>query len=115
MGKAVTIRTPEHESLHKYAMLGYAMHLFGLVSIIGFLVGLVICWVKRDDAAGTVYESHFSWQNRSFWWFLLWFVLSMIPTLLTAFIIPFFVIAQAWFGYRMIKGWIRLNDDRLIS
>jgi len=28
--------------------------------------------------------------------------------------VPFFVIAQIWFAYRMIKGWLRLNDGRPI-
>src|SRR5690606_31461053 len=51
------------ESLRKYAMLGYALHLLGLVSIIGFVVGLIVAYVKRDDARGTVYESHFRWQT----------------------------------------------------
>jgi uncharacterized membrane protein len=106
--------TARDESLRKYAMLGYALHLLGLVSIIGFVVGLIVAYVKRDDARGTVYESHFRWQTRSFWWALLWFALLMIPTLLTIGFVPFFVIAQVWFAYRMIKGWLRLNDGRAV-
>lgn len=115
MNDVITVRSAEHESLRKYAMLGYAMHLFGLISIIGFIVGLIITWIKREDAAGTVYLSHFAWQSRSFWWFVLWFLLLMIPTMLTVGFIPFFLIAQVWFGYRMIKGWMRLNQDRQIG
>lgn len=49
------------ESLRNYAMLGYAMHLLGLVSIIGFVVGLILAYIKGEDARGTVYESHFVW------------------------------------------------------
>lgn len=115
MNDVITVRSAEHESLRKYAMLGYAMHLFGLISIIGFIVGLIIAWIKREDAAGTIYVSHFAWQSRSFWWFVLWFLLLMIPTVLTVGFIPFFLIAQIWFGYRMIKGWMRLNQDRVIG
>ncbi|MCM5570620.1 hypothetical protein M6I34_08875 [Burkholderiaceae bacterium FT117] len=115
MNRAVTVRSAEEESLRKYAMLGYAMHLFGLVSIVGFVVGLIVAWIKRDDAAGTVYYSHFAWQSRSFWWFLLWFVLLLVPTLITVGFVPFFVLAQIWFAYRMIKGWMRLNDDREVA
>lgn len=102
------------ESLRKYAMLGYAMHLLGLVSIIGFVVGLILAYIKREDARGTLYESHFAWQTRSFWWFALWFVLLLVPTVLTIGLVPFFVIAQVWLAYRMIKGWMRLNDGRAI-
>ncbi len=110
----VVVTTPSEESLRKYAMLSYAMHLLGLITVIGFIVGLILAYIKREDAHGTIYESHFAWQMRSFWWGLLWFVLLMIPTALTLFLVPFFVIAQIWFAYRMIKGWLRLNDGRAV-
>ena len=29
-------------------------------------------YVKRDDVVGTMYESHFRWQIRTFWFVLLW-------------------------------------------
>ena len=45
---------------------------------------------------------------------LLWFALLLIPTVLTIGFVPFFVIAQVWFAYRMIKGWLRLNDGRAV-
>ncbi len=32
------------------------------------IVAIVINYIKREDAAGTLYESHFAWQIRSFWW-----------------------------------------------
>jgi len=114
MNSVVELDSARLESLRKYAMLGYAMHLLGLVSIIGFVVGLILAYLEREDARGTFYESHFAWQTRSFWWFLLWFVLLLVPTVLTIGFVPFFVIAQVWFAYRMIKGWLRLNDGRAI-
>lgn len=114
MDSAVDLNAAREESLRKYAMLGYAMHLLGLISIIGFVVGLIIAYIKREDARGTVYESHFRWQTRSFWWALLWFVLLLVPTMLTIGFVPFLVLAQIWFAYRMIKGWMRLNDGRAI-
>ena len=114
MGDTIIIRSDADESLRKYAMLGYAMHLFGLISVIGFVVGLILAYIKREDARGTFYESHFVWQTRSFWWGLLWFALLLIPTVLTIGFVPFFVIAQVWFAYRMIKGWLRLNDGRAV-
>lgn len=110
----VIIDSAREESLKKYAMLGYAMHLLGLISLIGFVIGLILAYIKRSDAVGTVYESHFAWQTRSFWWFVLWFILLLVPTALTIGFVPFFVIAQVWFAYRMIKGWLRLNDGRSI-
>jgi uncharacterized membrane protein len=109
------ILSPQQDSLRKYALFGYVMHLLGLVSIIGFVIGLIITWIKREDAVGTIYLSHFNWQSRSFWWFVFWFVLLWIPTLLTAFLVPFFILAQVWLAYRLIKGLMRLNQGREIA
>lgn len=103
---ASAIRSDADESLRKYAMLGYAMHLFGLISVIGFLWLLIPRVHQARGRARHVDQSHFVWQTRSFWWGLLWFALLLIPTLLTIGFVPFFVIAQVWFAYRMIKGWL---------
>ena len=116
-GRDVVIDTidPRDHSLRGYAMFAYAMHLLGLFTVVGFIVGLIIAYIKRDDARGTIYESHFRWQTRSFWWFVLWFVLLLVPTLLTIGFVPFFVVAQVWFAYRMIKGWLRVVDRRAVG
>ena len=59
------------------AALVYGLFLFSLVTH-GFsaLVGVVIAYVKRGDARGTVYESHYSNAITVFWvsvfvWFLI--------------------------------------------
>ena len=74
------------------------------------IVGLIINYVKKEDAAGTLYESHFDWQIRTFWWGLLWSVLGFI--LIFAFglgLIVWFV-AGIWAIYRVVKGWLKWND-----
>jgi uncharacterized membrane protein len=80
---------------------------FGLTAI----VGVVINYVKKDDVVGTVFESHFNWQIRTFWWGLLWSVLGFI--LLIAFGLGFIVwfVAWVWAVYRVVKGWLKLNDN----
>ena len=42
---------------------------YALGFFIGFtwLVGVIIAYVKRDEATGTWLASHFSWQIRTFW------------------------------------------------
>jgi uncharacterized membrane protein len=80
---------------------------FGLTAI----VGVVINYVKRDEAVGTVYESHFTWQIRTFWWGLLWAVVGVI---LAVFLVGFAVmfVAWVWAIYRVVKGWLKLNDNQ---
>ncbi|MEG2301185.1 MAG: hypothetical protein RSC03_11995, partial [Acinetobacter sp.] len=45
------------------------------------IVALVINYVKLDSVRGTIFESHFRWQIRTFWWYLIWTLLAFIPFL----------------------------------
>jgi uncharacterized membrane protein len=61
--------------------------------------------------AGTVLESHFRWQMRTFWFGLLWAVLGVI----LAFVIVGFVVLLVnaiWIIYRIAKGWLNLNENK---
>ena len=75
------------------------------------LVGLIINYVKRDDARGTVYESHFNWQIRSFWWGLLWFVVGCVLVIVGVGLIILFA-AWVWMIYRVVKGWLKLIEGK---
>lgn len=89
----------------------YALYAASLVFGVTCLVAIVINYVKRDDVAGTWLESHFRWQIRTFWFSLLWGLIGLATT----FIIVGFGILFAdliWYIYRIVKGWIRLNDGK---
>jgi uncharacterized membrane protein len=75
---------------------------------------VVIDYVKRDDALGTWLESHFRWQIRTFWWSLLW---ALIGGVLLLVLIGWLVLAVAgvWVLYRIVKGWLRLAEQREIA
>ncbi len=68
-------------------------------------------YLKKDDVAGTSLESHFRWQIRSFWFSMLW---MFIGALLTMVFVGIFVIIAAgvWFIYRIVRGWLNLNDNK---
>jgi uncharacterized membrane protein len=118
--QAVQVVQPDREeSLRKVAMFDYLLHIAGLLFSLGILsvVAVIINYVKRGDAAGTIYESHMNWQIRTFWWTLFWFVALAIPffilTLVTFGLLHFlFALPFVWYLYRMIKGLLRLNDRR---
>jgi uncharacterized membrane protein len=80
---------------------------FGVTAI----VGLVINYIKKDEVAGTYLQSHFDWQIRTFWWGLLWAVIGFI---LAFVLIGFAVMFAAWVWaiYRVVKGWLKLNDNQ---
>lgn len=91
--------------------LVYLFYALSLVLGVTALVAIVMNYVKRDDVRGTWLESHFRWQIRTFWFSLLWGLLGVITFLL---IVGWFILIAdlLWFIYRIVKGWIRLNDGK---
>lgn len=98
-------------SLRTLTHIVYGLFALGLISA-GFLgvasiAAIVLAYLKRSDAAGTLYASHFDWVIRTFWWGLLWLVLSALATWifigwLTG------LVAIVWVVYRIAKGWLAL-------
>ncbi len=107
---------PQHEPetgfpLRKLAHLIYGLFALGLVSAgffgVATIAAIVLAYLKRSEAAGTVYAVHLDWVIKTFWWGLLWFALSALATLifigwLTG------LIALVWVVYRIAKGWLAL-------
>ena len=84
---------------------------FGVPSI----VAVVLNYVKRGEARGTFFESHFRWQIRTFWFTLLWCVVGgvLFATIVGAILaIPLFVVVGVWVIYRVIRGWLALKDGK---
>lgn len=77
------------------------------------IIAVIINYVKRGDVRGSVLESHFRWQIRTFWFALVW-VLAALLLVVTVVGIPVaFVMAWAaglWVLYRIVRGVLRLLD-----
>jgi len=107
------------DSLRRVCLLDYALHIAGPLLSMGLLsvIALIVNYIKRDDARGTIYGSHMTWMIRTFWWTLFWVVVSFLPLLLLT-VISFgllsflFVVPVLWYLYRMIKGLLWLYDGR---
>ena len=107
------------EALRKVCLFDYLLHIAGLLLSAGLfsVIALIVNYIKRDSARGTIYESHMNWMIRTFWWTVLWVVVSFLPALLLT-VITFgllsflFVVPVIWYLYRMIKGVLWLNDGR---
>ena len=81
------------------------------------IVGVVIAYVKRDDAQGTWVASHFTWLIRTFWWSLLWLLIGVVlfVTLLgIPLALALWVGTSVWVLYRVIKGYLLFKDSRPI-
>jgi uncharacterized membrane protein len=86
----------------------------GVQASIGLLlVAFVIDLVKKDDALGTWQESHFRWRIRSVLCAGALYLLT-IP-LWFLFFVPGWIawaVISIWFLYRVVRGWVNLNDNR---
>jgi len=101
----------DEKSLKTLTTVVYALQAAGFLVGITWIVAVVIDYVKRDEAKGTWLESHFSWQIRTFWWGVLWGVVGAITFLV---VIGWFILAAdtVWIIYRIVKGWLYLNENR---
>ena len=109
---AAAAKTPEEiASLTNITQVIYALQALSFLFGITAVIGVVINYVKRDDAHGTLLQSHFDWQIRTFWWGLAWSVVGVVLTLV---FVGFFVLFAAWVWmiYRVAKGWLKLNENK---
>lgn len=130
MNEPVTIQVPQRrDDLLFLTYLIYALHalsaLGGVLSpalvVTAFLTGwpsiiaVILNYVKRADTQGTYLESHFRWQIRTFWFALLWLLVATLLAV-TVIGIPIAIIvawvAGLWVIYRIIRGLVRLLDNR---
>jgi uncharacterized membrane protein len=88
-----------------------ALYAASLLVVVTAIVAIVMNYVKKDDVAGTWIESHFRWQIRTFWFGLLWLVIGTITyVVLIGWVV--LAVAYVWFIYRVVKGWLNLNDNK---
>lgn len=94
------------------------------------IIALIINYVKRNDVEGTWLSSHFTWQIRTFWWYLFWNIVAFVPFLFLFFTgqsdalfagvalsastlcVVIIGVSWVWNVYRAIRGLIALNDNK---
>ena len=80
------------------------------------LIAVIIGALGRDSVRGTWVDSHYSYLLRTFMWGIVWLVIATIVFTITVIgifllFIPWFILT-VWYLYRVIRGWLRLNDNR---
>jgi uncharacterized membrane protein len=113
---ASTVRTPDTRVAHfMYLMHGLAPFTAWLLALLAIIVGIA----TRDRVRDTWVETHYSWLSRTFWWGLLWIaVCGVLTAILFVTIVGILVwwlpwtILFFWYLYRVLRGWLRLNDGR---
>ena len=118
----VVLSSATESSLRTIGHISYALHAIVAVgavlpgaqgSVLLLLVAFLLDLVKRDDARGSWQESHFRWRIRSV-------VVAAVAYAVTAplwllLIAPGWIawgIISLWFLYRVLRGWLALNDRK---
>jgi uncharacterized membrane protein len=123
--------------LRTAAMICYVLYLVAFLNGLTAIIGVIIAYIKKSDAAGTVWENHFKSLILVFWVMLAALVIGIVTfpvsllsigalfddgnfgwPALSALFLPMlawmfvFPVLFVWFLYRMIRGLIRAADDR---
>jgi uncharacterized membrane protein len=97
--------------LRNLTTIVYALQAAAFVVGITFIAAVIVNYIKRADVAGTLYESHFDWQIRTFWWSLLWGFIALVTFIIGVGIL-IGLASAIWVIYRIVKGWLALSEGR---
>lgn len=79
------------------------------------IIAVIMNYVKRTDVHDTYLDSHFGWQIRTFWYTLLWLVIAaMLFATVIGIVFAYILVVGVgvWVSYRIIRGWMALNEGR---
>lgn len=85
-----------------YVLYIVAIFTGGLLAIIA----LIINYVKRSDVQGSIFASHFTWQIRTFWWYLAWNIIAFLPFIFCSLRVKIPIYLQALLFHRLYSVWV---------
>ncbi len=93
-------RAPQADSVR----LVYFLYLVGVVFPLLTLVGLIVAYVNRDKPGGWI-DTHYTYQIRTFWIGMLYYLIAGALTALTLFLLsPTMLVLMVWFIVRTAVG-----------
>lgn len=77
------------------------------------VVAIIVNYIKKADEHDALYAKHHNYMIRTFWWALLWLVVTS-PLYLLLFLpgAIAWCIVGLWYLYRYIRGWLKFNDNQ---
>jgi uncharacterized membrane protein len=100
------------QNLRTITIIVYALYLAAMCNGVTAIVGLILAYVKRKEALGTIYESHLDNAIEIFWVGLV-LGLACIP-LFFLFGLGALIMAAlfVWLIYRVVKGLVHAIDGK---
>ena len=94
------------------SIITYGLLLAGWPTLhLATIAAVILAYIKRGEARGTIWESHFSNVIHTFWISLLIGVV-VFPLCLVLIGIPLMGLLIVWFLYRTIKGLVQAIDNK---
>ena len=111
---AANVVNTSKSEVKNYVFIAYVTYAVGLLILFTPVVGVIMAYVKRDEAQGSIYASHIDYLIKTFWVSLVGTVLGTFTTLiLIGWLI--LLVTAIWFIYRVVIGLIKLNEDKPVS
>jgi len=95
-----------------FAIVCYALYFLGLANGFTALIGVIIAYIKRSDARGTIWESHFENLITVFWTALIGALAGAILVFAFGLGVLILAVVFVWYLYRNIKGIIAAIENR---
>lgn len=103
--------TEVDDKLKNLTQLVYILQAISLAVGLTAVAGVILNYLKRDEVKGTYLEDHFSWQIKTFWYAFAGAILGwLLVIVLVGFLI--WAVVGLWYIYRIVKGWLALNDGK---
>ena len=111
---ATNVVNKPNSDVKNYVFIAYVTYALGLFIWFTPVVGVILAFIKRDEAQGSIYASHIDYLIKTFWVSLIGMVLGMLTILI---LIGWLILAATgiWLIYRVVVGLIKLNEDKPVS
>ena len=77
------------------------------------VIAVILNYIKRTDETDAVYASHHNYMIATFWWTVLWLVVTAPLWLL--FVLPgalAYTIVGLWYLYRCLRGLFKFSEGK---
>src|SRR5947209_17139445 len=111
----------EHDGAHRtpttVAHLMYLMHALSPFTMWTLsLVAIIVGALSRDSVRGTWVETHYQYMLstclKGIGWAIILTIVFFLSIVGIFLLVPLWFVLTVWFLYRVIRGWIRLNDGQ---
>ena len=108
---AANVVNTSNSEVKNYVFIAYVTYVLGLLILFTPVIGVILAFIKRDEAQGSIYASHIDWLIKTFWVSLVGMLFGMLTILI---LIGWLILVATgiWLIYRVVVGLIKLNEDK---